>query len=303
MSRLPAAEATTSLTVHGELDLRRTVEPLAHGYGDPTVRIGPVEVWLGLQTPAGPATLHIAAKRARVAADAWGPGATAALDMVPDLVGTQDDPLSLLPRHPLLRQLQRRFAGVRLTASRRPFDALLPAILEQKVTGIEARAAYRALVRRHGDLVPGPLRLWRTPAPDRLAALPYYAFHPFGIERRRAELIRRAGTIARRLGATTAPAEASTLLTRIPGIGPWTAAEVVRVAFADPDALSIGDYHLPSLVSWALAGEPRADDARMLELLEPYRGQRARVQRLLELSGIRPPRYGPRMAPRQIAGL
>jgi 3-methyladenine DNA glycosylase/8-oxoguanine DNA glycosylase len=93
------------------------------------------------------------------------------------------------------------------------------------------------------------------------------------------------------------------MLWSVPGIGPWTVAEVARVAFGDPDAISVGDFHVPNLVAWALAGEARADDARMLELLEPYRGQRGRVQRLLEASGIRPPRYGPRMAPRNIAVL
>ena len=89
----------------------------------------------------------------------------------------------------------------------------------------------------------------------------------------------------------------------IPGIGRWTIAEVTRVAYGDPDAVSIGDFHMPNLVAWALAREPRADDARMLELLEPYRGQRGRVQRLLEVSGIRAPRYGPRLTPRRIAGI
>jgi hypothetical protein len=38
----------------------------------------------------------------------------------------------------------------------------------------------------------------------------------------------------------------------------------------------------------------------MLELLEPYRGQRGRVQRLLEASHISPPARGPRMEPRSI---
>jgi len=78
---------------------------------------------------------------------------------------------------------------------------------------------------------------------------------------------------------------------------------VLRSAFGDPDAISVGDYHLPDTEAWALAGEPRADDARMLELLEPYRGQRARVQRLLEVGRVAAPRYGPRMAPRRIAAI
>jgi hypothetical protein len=88
-----------------------------------------------------------------------------------------------------------------------------------------------------------------------------------------------------------------------PGIGPWTAAEVGIRALGDPDAVSIGDFHLPNLVAWVLAGEPRADDARMLALLAPWAGHRARVIRLLESSGLAAPRFGHRLAPRSIAGI
>ncbi len=138
--------------------------------------------------------------------------------------------------------------------------------------------------------------------PRRLAALPYYAFHPFGVEQRRADTIRRATARADWLEAIVdLPVdEAYARLTALPGIGPWTAAEVAVRALGDPDAVSVGDFHLPNLVAFALAGEPRADDARMLELLEPWRGERARVIRLLELSGIDAPKYGPRLTPRRI---
>ncbi len=182
----------------------------------------------------------------------------------------------------------------------------MPAVLEQKITGLEAVRVRRRMAFAFGEPAPGPaehltgLRL--PPAPDRLAALAYFDLHPVGLERRRAEvIIRLAGRASaiERL-ATVASADARTRLERLPGIGPWTAAEVARVAWGDPDAISVGDYHIPNLVAFALAGEPRGDDARMLELLEPYRGQRGRVQRLLELSGIRPPRYGPRMPARAI---
>jgi 3-methyladenine DNA glycosylase/8-oxoguanine DNA glycosylase len=141
-----------------------------------------------------------------------------------------------------------------------------------------------------------------SPEPERLGRLPYHALHPLGLERRRAELVIRAARLAPRLAEAEAMPfpDARHRLQAVTGIGPWTAAEVTRVALGDADAVSVGDYHVPSLVCWVLAGEPRGNDDRMLELLEPYRGQRGRVQRLLELSGIRPPRYGPRMAPRAI---
>jgi 3-methyladenine DNA glycosylase/8-oxoguanine DNA glycosylase len=143
------------------------------------------------------------------------------------------------------------------------------------------------------------------PAPATLAALPYWAYHELGLERRRADLIRAiAARPAAFEGIVELPLdEAHARLVAVPGIGPWTAAEVAVRALGDADAVSVGDYHLPNLVAWALAHEPRADDARMLDLLEPYRGRRALVVRLLESSGIRAPRYGPRLAPRGIAAI
>ena len=237
----------------------------------------------------------------RVQARAWGPGAEQALDGVADLIGLHDDPSGLVPRHRIVAELARRFSDLRLPRTNGVFEALLPAICEQKVTGIEARRAYRSIVVAHGEPAPGPADVRLPPEPRTLAGLPYYAFHPFGLERRRAEVIRRTAVVAARLEDPAPPvAERYRRMEAIPGIGPWTVAEVGRIAFGDPDAVSVGDFHLPNLVAWLLAGEPRADDERMLELLEPYRGQRGRVQRLLEASGQTPPRRGPRYAPRSI---
>jgi 3-methyladenine DNA glycosylase/8-oxoguanine DNA glycosylase len=134
-----------------------------------------------------------------------------------------------------------------------------------------------------------------------VAAAPYWVFHPFGVEQRRADTLRRAAALADRLERCADTVEATRRLTAIPGIGPWTAAEVVRIAYGDPDAVSVGDYHIPNTVAWALAGEPRGDDARMLALLEPFRGHRGRVCLLLEAAGVRAPAYGPRAPIRSFA--
>ena len=187
--------------------------------------------------------------------------------------------------------------------SGRVVQALVPSVFEQKITGTEAFRAYAALLRAYGRPAPGPGGLLLPPEPDVLAGLPYHAYHPIGLERRRADVIRRAASRAAWLEAAATAEETARRLTSLPGIGQWTAAEVMRSSFGDADAVSVGDFHLPNTVAWALAGEPRADDARMLELLEPYRGQRARVQRLLEVGRIVAPRYGPRTAPRRIASI
>jgi 3-methyladenine DNA glycosylase/8-oxoguanine DNA glycosylase len=238
--------------------------------------------------------------------EAWGPGAERVLAMIPTLLRLAEAPEPLPDAHPTVTHLGRRFPGLRIPRTGAVLESLVPAILEQKVIGDEARRALFELVRRHGEAAPGPpeLGLRLPPAPAALAALPYYAFHPLGVERRRAELIRKVAARAAWFEAIVdLPLDAAyARLTAVSGIGPWTAAEVGLRALGDPDAVSVGDFNLPNLVAFALAGEPRGTDARMLELLEPYRGQRARVIRLLELSGIRAPRYGPRFSFRGIEG-
>ena len=292
-----------SIVLRGPLDLGRTLSPLRHGLGDRTVRLLRDEAWLAARTPEGPATVRLRRTGTALESQAWGDGALRLLDSVPSLIGEDDQPDRLVARHPIVRELQRRHAGLRLPRTGRVIHALVPSVFEQKITGTEAFRAYSAFLRVHGEPAPGPAGLLLPPQPETLASLPYHAYHPIGIERRRAELVRRAAARATWLESSTSAAEATRRLMSLRGIGPWTAAEVVRSAFGDPDAVSVGDYHLPNVVAWALAGEPRADDARMLELLEPYRGQRGRVQRLLEVGRVLPPRYGPRTAPRRIAAI
>ncbi|MGZ4189512.1 MAG: DNA-3-methyladenine glycosylase family protein [Actinomycetota bacterium] len=286
----------------GPVDLGLTVGPLVRGAYDPTARFDAEGFWRATRTPDGPATLHLAADGDRVDARAWGPGAARALAGVPALVGADDRPEVFTPRHAVLRDAWRRMRGLRLGRTGAVLEALVPSIIEQKVTGKEAFRSYERLVRRYGERAPGPAGLLVPPSPKVLAELPYWAYHPLGIERRRADIVRRACARAARLEETSSmPLEdAYRRLRAIQGIGPWTAAEVGRVAFGDPDAVSVGDYHLKNHVAWVLAGEPRATDERMLELLEPYRGQRARAIRLIEACPT-PPRFGPRVKLREIA--
>ncbi len=184
-------------------------------------------------------------------------------------------------------------------------EAAIPTILEQKVIGIEARYAYRRLLAELGEPAPGPLPIRLPPTPATLCSTPYWRFHLWGVERRRAEIIIGAAQRAGRLEETVRmrPDEAARRLAAVPGIGPWSAAEIARVALGDVDCVSVGDYHLPHQVSWALAGAARGSDARMLELLEPFRGHRALVVRLIEVSGVQAPRRGPRLALSRIAAI
>jgi len=269
------------------------------------MRIAADGVWRATRTPTGPATTHITVRGATVAGQAWGPGAEWALDALPALVGTADSFDGFDPSDPVVADLHRRLPGLRVGRSAAVIEALVPSILEQKVVGIEARRSYARLVRTLGEAAPGPGALRVPPAPAALAAMPTWAFHRFGIEGKRADTIRVACSYAHRLEEVTgmALADAYRRLTALPGVGAWTAAEVALVALGDADAVSVGDFHLPDQVAWALAGEARADDARMLELLEPFRGHRGRVIRLISIGATRPPRFGPRMPLQHIAEL
>jgi 3-methyladenine DNA glycosylase/8-oxoguanine DNA glycosylase len=287
------------------VDLILTLGPLRHGPGDPTIRFEDSVAWWAIRTTEGPATLRLAPTAEGWRVMAWGRGAERAAAQVPRLLGAEDDPTRLVLPKGRLRDLAARLPGLRFGRSDAVMASLVPAVIEQKVTGHEAQRAYRGLVLRFGEAAPGPGALHLPPTAETLATLPYHELHPLGLERRRAATLIAAARVATRLeaAATLSPPEALARLRAVPGVGAWTAAETARTAFGDPDALSLGDFHLPHLVGWALAGEPRADDTRMLELLEAYRGQRARLVRVLELSGIRPPRYGPRMPARSMAGL
>ena len=248
-------------------------------------------------TAEGAATLRLSPTRTSVVAEAWGPGAASALERVPGMVGALDDHSALTPRDGRVSEFVRRQPGLRLTRSGSILDSLVVSILGQKVVGKDAQRSYRDLLARFGEPAPGPFRLRLPPPPDKLARLPYWVFHPLGVERRRADTIRAAAGVAPRLEeiAGLPRVEGRRRLLSLTGVGEWTAAETMRLALGDPDAVSVGDYHLPNLICWALADEPRGTDERMLELLEPYRGQRARVALLIEHAGIAQQRRAPRM--------
>lgn len=293
-----------SFPVPSRYDLARSMRHLAVVPNDPTLVVGDREAWWATRTPDGPGSLCLRLSGSTLSACAFGPGAPWLLSRADAIAGLHDDVSGLAAfDHPLVRQLARTFAGVRIPATGRLFHHAVAAILGQKVTGGEASRGYRGLLRHFRSPVPGPApaRLMLPPDPADVAATPYWRFHPWGIEQKRADTVRRAAAFASRLEKATDSVLATRLLTSVQGIGPWTAAEVVRVAFGDGDAVSVGDYHLKNVVAWALAGEARGTDERMLELLEPFRGHRGRVVALLQMAGHAAPKFGPRMPVRSFA--
>ncbi|MGA8256207.1 MAG: DNA-3-methyladenine glycosylase 2 family protein [Nocardioides sp.] len=282
-----------------------TLRQQRHGGGDPTFRLDHAgRVWRGSRTPEGPATLVVEARpqAGEVHAEAWGPGAVWMLESLPGLLGALDDWAEFEPRHPVLAEARRLNPHARLGRSGLLLESLVPAIIEQKVTGQEAFAGFRSLVRRFGELAPGPGAdhdLWLPPTPARLRTVASWEWLHLHIDAARSRAIVTAARVAdslERLVSLT-PEQADQKLRSLPGIGVWTSAEVRQRTFGDPDAVSFGDYHVAKDVGWALTGTP-FDDAELEAFLEPWRPQRGRVPALVARAGLRRPRHGPRMAPR-----
>lgn len=285
------------------VDLARTVGMLRRGGTDPTVVAEGGRIWMAFRTDAGAATLCLRQDSDGIHATAWGRGAAEALDRVPALCGADDDLSGFdVSAHPLLAEVARRHPGIRMTRTGRVFDALTCAILEQKVTGMQAFGAWRYLVSRHGDPAPGP-----TPRPMHAAppaevwrAIPSWTFHRAGVQPPQARTIARSAargaSIERAVLAASDGETRDRVLTSLPGIGVWTSAETRIRSLGDADAVSVGDFHLAHEIGYALTGS-RADDDGMLELLAPWAGHRQRIIRLIFAAGIAEPRRGPRLAP------
>jgi len=255
--------------------------------------------WIGT-APTGPVTAHIRRDAGGLTVEAWGPGAGWALERAPRLLGLDDDADGFDPPAGLVRELHRRARGLRLGSTGRVFDSLVPTILGQRVTTTAAKRSFRGITRRWGRPAPGPIDAWTPPAAAVLAGLSYVDLHPLGVEKSRASILIEAARRSSRLDEilTMSRDDAYRRLEAVTGIGRWTSAQVMGSAWGDGDAVPTGDFHLPNMVAWGLAGEPRGNDARMLELLEPFAGQRRRAIVLLKHGGVHAPKYGPKTAVR-----
>ena len=290
------------------VDVRSTLAPLRRGRGDPAHRVdADGTFWWAAGTPDGDGTLAVRADRGLVTATAWGDGGHWLLARVPALLGAGDDWSALdLSAWPVLHEVSRHRPGLRLCRTALVLDSLVPAVLEQKVTGGEAHRAWRGLLWRFGSTAPGPREDLRVPPSARaLLEVPTWDWHRLGVDGKRQRAIRAAATVAARLEECVAmtPADALARLRVVPGVGEWTAAETAVRALGHPDAVSVGDFHLANVVVHFFTGRARGTDAEMLELLAPWAGQRARVVRLIELAGVGAPRFGPRFAPNDIRAI
>ncbi|WP_441963173.1 DNA-3-methyladenine glycosylase family protein [Mycolicibacterium houstonense] len=276
-----------------------TLAPWRRGGGNPCYRTGPDgALWLTSLMPGGPVTARITKSApGTVDCETWGPGSAEFVAGFPALMGAADDAAGFAPVEPTIAEAHRRVPHLRLGRSGRVLEALIPAIIEQRVSGMDAWRAWRRLVTKYGAPAPGPAPAGMRvmPSAEVWRRIPSWEFHRANVDPGRARTIVGCAQRADSLERLTAD-RAVTALRSLPGVGEWTAAETVQRAFGDADALSVGDYHLSTMVGRSLLGHP-IDDAAMIELLEPLRPHRQRAVRLLEASGLaHNPRFGARQA-------
>ncbi len=285
------------LDLTAPLDLRQTLGLLQMGARDPAMRFREGGLDWAFHSAAGPVELALRVVPGGLVAEAWGEGAEHALETLEDRLGLRDDPESFAPDRPALRRLAARFAGMRLPRLCRIAEVMVPVVLGQLVTGVEAERAWSGLVREHGAPAPGPAGLRLPPEARALGRLSSAHLAAVGALGKHARTIHAIGTHVRYVEqslALTTHEEVAAHLQKLPGIGPWTAGVTMLRGMGFADAVPVGDFHIPNLVAWVLAGEPRADDRRMLELLAPFAPHRGRLVRQLMQSGQRAPAYGPR---------
>ncbi|MGK2902595.1 MAG: DNA-3-methyladenine glycosylase family protein [Mycobacterium sp.] len=289
---------TATVTFGGPASPGVTLSPLRRGTGDPCFRLVAGDTWRTSLTGSGAVTARIRKSAPdTVECEAWGPGAAEFLDRLGVLLGGEDDAGGFSPTEPTIAEAHRRVPHLRLGRTGRVLEALIPAILEQRVYGKDAFRAWRLLATKFGEPAPGPAPFGMRvpPSAEVWRRIPSWEFHRANVDPGRARTV--VGCAQRADALERLPqSKAAAALTSLPGVGVWTAAETMQRAFGDADAVSVGDYHLAKVVGLSLLGKP-IDDGEMLELLEPLRPHRHRAVRLLEASGLAVrQRRGPRQA-------
>lgn len=269
------------------------------GSRDPSLRTEARGFWRAANTPQGPVCVRVRSNGVKIVAESWGEGTQWALDRVPAVCGASDEPWSDRVQPAWLDALVQRHANLRLGRALRLPDLLWCVILQQRVRGAQAVDNWVALIRKVSRLAPGPRGLWLPPTGEALRSLRLADYAALGIDAKRARTLRECALHVMKLDrvAQGSLEEARGFLPKLRGIGKWTTGLMLACGLGDPDAVQLGDYHLPNEVVFAFTGRRRGTDEEMLTLLEPYRGHRHRVVRLVTSFGPRRPRGGPRLTP------
>lgn len=178
----------------------------------------------------------------------------------------------LLRRDPVLARLVRRVGPCGIRPQRDPYLSLQRAILHQQLAGSAARAIELRLAARFGGRAPGPAEL---------VAASDAELDGVGLSRQKRAALRdlarafhegELGAVQLRRLDDDAVIEA---VTRVRGVGEWTAHMFLLFSLGRPDVLPFGDYGVRrgAQILYRLRALP--DRARLERLAEPWRPWRS----------------------------
>ena len=284
-----------TLSVPTDYSLKRSLTSLCSRRRDPTICPGDRHASFSLLTPDEPVVVGAKLSGKCLDIETEGSGTCWLRPKLTELFGLQDNPRLFTPAG-RVRDLLKRFPSTRPPRLPVVFQRLVQIVLHQLVAWGEASDGWRLMTRRYGETAPGESGLLVGPTPAKLRSLAWYDLVTCDILPRHARLILKLTREHSRIERIWSAGDKKLIecLCRIPGIGEWTIQKLRGSCLGDSDAAVTGDYGLPHCVCWYFRRQPRSTNEEILELLEPYRGHRYRVQQLLMHAGIRAPRRGPR---------
>ena len=274
--------------------LRRSFALQAFGKYDPSATWNGERLTKSFSTPGGVCTVTVSSAEGGLFFEAEGDEPEAVVSQLVAATRIDDGYASFAPEHQALAAHHRQLPGLRLIRVPWLFDIACSAVLQQRVRSTDAMREWGSICSRFGQKA----RTGQTtfPSPALLSAVPLHDLQAIGIDPRRARTLLALAKEIRSypLRPEMTHEQLRLRLGHITGVGPWTVDMILGFGAADTDAVPVGDLYLPHLVSFALAGERRGTDERMLELLEPLRPYRFRVVRLLYSANISVPGWSTR---------
>ncbi|MDI3327990.1 MAG: DNA-3-methyladenine glycosylase [Alicyclobacillaceae bacterium] len=199
-------------------------------------------------------------------------------------------PLDRLVEGSPLEPLHRVYRGFKPVVMPDPFQGMCWVILSQQVNVTFAAKLKRVLVEHFGEDLEEGGRTWKVfPSPERLAALKPEDLRPFQFSRQKAQYL---VDLARRLaeGWDLGPfynmeaEEAVECLTRLRGVGRWSAECFLLFAFRHPDVLPAADLGLRRALGRLLGLGRPATEEEVRTFGADFRGWRSYVAQYLWLA-------------------
>ncbi|MBF6599685.1 MAG: DNA-3-methyladenine glycosylase 2 family protein [Dehalococcoidia bacterium] len=178
----------------------------------------------------------------------------------------------LMQADPVMRGIVKRVGPYTIEARGEPYEALLRSVLYQQLAGAAAAAIERRFLALFGDRIPRPQEMAAAADEDLRAA---------GLSRQKASYLRSigehfvSGEIDNRALRRASDEEVIAEVTRIKGVGRWTADMLLIFCLGRPDVLPVGDLGVRNAMQQAYRLDDPPDAATMERIAECWRPYRS----------------------------